>query len=801
MFANYFKTAIRTLTRNKFFSAINIFGLAVAMSICMSVMMLVADQLQYDRFNSKRDRIYRINTVPADDENSVANGTSSPTLRSELLEKYTGIESAVSFKSGFGNHWLGFEHQDVNIPLAGFFADRDALKLFEYRLQYGDPDAALAEPFSVVLTRKAANKLFEVENPLGKTIKMGDLGTFTVTGVLSETENKSHIAFEALGSMASFRSLQAQGKREPDSWTDYWNGWTYVLLEEGKTASDLQAYLDEIYAEHIGAITNPEAYKMKFKVQSLTSFTPGPFTGNSIGPSLPWVFVYGLAGLALVILATSCFNFTNLSIARSLTRAQEIGIRKVSGAARSQIFVQFLSESVVTAMCALAAALMLLVAIRPIFLQLNFARTFRWDLEANSFVYGVFLVFAIFVGILAGIFPALVLSGFQPIKVLKSLNNVKLLYRVGLRKGLLVSQFALSLFFILTVIVAHRQLDLFLKKDLGFDSKNKMFISLGETSATQLKTELLKYNNISSVAAASHIPCAGTSYGDGFKKDLSEKEWTDMNFFYVDEDYANNLGLKIVAGEFLGADPERNKSLIIINEEAVRAFHFATPFDALGEEMIYRHDSTRLKIIGVVRNYNHKALMKGIDAMGLIYDPSRINLLQVSFSGTYADAGKAVEKAWATVNPLLKPDYKPLEGEIRLFYDTVFGDLVNVLGVVAGLAIMISCLGLLGMATYATETRVKEIAIRKVLGSSNKALVFLLSRGFLTMLALSIAIAVPLSWFANNFWLQLLPYRVSFDLTIIASGVSFLLFFGVLTIGSQTLRATYVNPAENLKNE
>lgn len=812
MIRNYFLVAIRNLTRNKFFSAINIFGLAISMSIGMAIIMLVADQMMYDRYNTKRDRIFRVISRPVTsagiESGGMDNATSPMPLREELLENYTGVQKVVRFKRGFGNNWMELEGQNVNIPLTGFFADPEALDVFEYHLEYGDEKTALVEPYTVVLTKKAARKLFKEENPVGLTLKVGDLGLFTVTGVLAETDHKSHIVFEGLASMATVKSLasnaeqQARFRNDLDNWGDFWNGWTYILIEKDRSKEDIKSHLDKIFGAHIATIQNPEAYKAKFQLQSLMDITPGKLINNAIGPSLPWTFVYFLGGLAAVIMLTSCFNFTNLSIARSLSRAREIGVRKVTGAARWQIFVQFLSESVLVAFVSLFIAGVLLFAIKPMMLQLNFARIFQWDLQANYAVYAAFEVFALVVGILAGLFPAIVLSGLQPVKVLKRLENVKMFSRIGLRKAILVVQFTLSLVFILSVIVLYNQLSLFMSKDHGFSMANNIVIKMNNTSVDALKTELLKYSNIKNAAAASHVPASGTTYGNGFKKELHEKDWTNLNYFVVDEDYLKNLEVEMVAGtHFKPEAGQSSKNHIVINEEAVKSLHYESAIDAIGEELIYQPDSTKKTIIGVVKNYNHQFLMAEISPMALIYNPAEFNILQVKYAGDYDDAVTSVEKAWSAVNPQLKIDYNEFEAEIKQFYEIIFGDLVNVLGLISFLAIVISCLGLLGMATYATETKRKEISIRKVLGSSDQALVYLLSKGFLNLLWISILIGVPLAWFVNGLWLQLIAYRTSFSPGVIITGIAILIVLGIITIGSQTLRAAFSNPVDNLKNE
>jgi putative ABC transport system permease protein len=411
-------------------------------------------------------------------------------------------------------------------------------------------------------------------------------------------------------------------------------------------------------------------------------------------------------------------------------------------------------------------------------------------------------VFAALVGILAGLFPAVVLSGFNALSVLKNLNSVKLFSRVKLRKVLLVSQFTLSLLFILTVIVMHNQLDFFMNKDHGFSMTNNIMVKLNNTDASLLKNELLKYNNIDNVSAASHVPAAGTNYGNGFKKSSDEKEWTNLTYFVVDEDYSKNMGVELVAGKFYSAEQgSSNKNFIVINEEAVSAFHYESAIDAIGEEIIYQQDSLRRTIIGVIRNYNHEFLFAKIGPMALMYAPSELGIVQVKYTGTREAAVASITKAWSKVNPDLKIDFNDLDAEIRIFYDTILGDAVNIFTTVTCLAIMISCLGLLGMATYTTETRLKEISIRKILGSSNGALIYLLSKGFLSIILLAILIAVPAAYFLNTLWLELIAYHITFDIWTTVFGVLFLLLFGGITIGSQTWRAAFINPVDNLKNE
>lgn len=808
MLRNYIKVALRNIIKHRTFSFINIFGLAVAMCVCMAIIMMVADQMMVDRHNPMADRIYRVNTIPywKDNNGQPGNEMASTTipLRDELLTNYTGVERAVRFLRGFGNNWLELEPSfDVNVPVSGYFADAEMLDMFNHELLYGDSKTALVEPYSVVLTKQAAEKLFEKENPVGETLKVGKLGIFNVTGVIKDNGNRSHIVVEAYASMSTVKSLEKAGLLEPklDNWDNAYSGWVYIQLEEGKTIEDIQPNLAKISDDHFVKRQGEDGTVFKYSLQNLLDIVPGPLLNNPIGPFMPWYLIYFLSFIAGIILITSCFNFTNLSIARSLTRAKEIGVRKVTGAVRWQLFVQFLSESVVIALFALVLAMLMINALKPFIVDLSFARIMRWDLSANYVVYAAFLLFAITVGLIAGLFPAGVLSGFQPIKVLKNMGNSTLMSRVGLRKALLVAQFSLSMIFILTVVVLYNQLNLFLHNDNGFVSAQKLIIHKGSTSLEVLKPELEKQANIVSVSAASHIPMAGQVRGTDVQKPGTDT-WSNLTYFAVDEDYLTNMGLTLVAGEFFSTETgASNSNFIVLNEEAVKEYQFASPVEAIGQSLIVRDDSTERQIIGVVKNYYHELFTESLEPMGLMYNPREYSLLQVSYTGDFKDASETVAAAWTKINPGLKADVKDFKKEMGEMYEIIFGTMVKVLGFVATLAIIISCLGLLGMATYTIQTRKKEIAVRKILGSSNQSLIYILSKGYLTILVIAMMISIPASYFINTLWLEKFAVHVTVDAVTISVGVLILSAFGLFTIGSQTVQAAFVNPSDNLKDE
>lgn len=806
MIRNYFLVALRNLTRNRFFSAINIFGLAVSMSICLGIIMLVADQLSYDKYNKNHERVYRVVTTNMNPDGSPAGNqyaTSPLPLAQSLSEGHTAIEKTARIRRGFGNGWIEFE-QDVNIPLAGFFAEETALDIFQLELEHGDARTALKEPYSVVLTKAASKKLFTKENPVGEIIKVGELGEYKVTGVLKDDDRKSHIVFEALASYSTIPSLEAKGTfGNAETWEDFTSGWVYFLMKEDAEKRSIENYLNEV-AKKVKptSIGTNKQLSYRFSLQNICEITPGPFINNAIGPFMPMLFVYFFGGLALIVMLTSCFNYTNLSIARSLNRAREIGVRKVNGASRSQIFLQFLAESIVLSLIALSLSLLLLVAVKPFLLNLRFAQVLRWDVELNVYVYAVFLAFSLVIGIMAGFFPAVVLSKFQPVKVLKSAGSIKLFSKLGLRKSLLVIQFSLSLIFIISVILLHNQLNLFINADHGFVSTDKVVVKLNNTSHETLSAALRQQSNIINVAPSSHVPATGMTYGENFKTLLSDEEGRNLDYYYVDHNYIANMGLRLLAGRNFSEEAGNiNKNYLIINESALQVFKLGSPYDALGKHLFLSADSSQHEIIGVVKDYNHQVLMTEIKPMALRYNADEFNILQVQYSGTYEEASRAIEASWASVNPTMKISYKAFDEEIGFFYETVFSDFVSIIGILALLAIVISCLGLLGMATYTIETRLKEISIRKVLGSTDGALVYLLSKSFLILLGIAVLIAVPLAWFINNLWLQMIAYHTEMSITVVAMAVLVLGVLAAITIGSQTIRAAFANPVDNLKNE
>jgi len=522
---------------------------------------------------------------------------------------------------------------------------------------------------------------------------------------------------------------------------------------------------------------------------------------NDIGPPLPLIFVYFLAGLAFIIMVSSSFNYMNLSLARALTRAKEVGIRKVSGASRKQLIFQFLTEAIIMSLIALVISYVILMFLKPAFDSLNLSRLLQWELNENIYIYLLTVGFAVLVGLVSGLVPSFILSSFQPIKVLKDLSGIRILSKMGIRKMIIVAQFSLSLIFIISVTLVFNQLQLMVSTDFGFDTKDIVNVRLNDADFEQYKTALRQESSIQSVSGATHIPGGGTLYETDVWRDPSDEAPIETGYFAVDENYIDMLGLDLIAGSnFQELNPSANE--IIINEKALEAFGFSNSHAALGE-VIYDEDTvTQLRIVGVLKDYHFLMLLMDLRPMLLRYDPEQINIAHIKLYNSNIKSGlEAIELAYGSVTEGNKVEYKYFESELNEYYDFLFGDLVKIVGLSSILALTIACLGLLGIATYTIETRIKEVSIRKVLGASDKQLIYHLSKGFVVMLLIAILISVPLAWLLNNMWLEQIAYRVSIDFRVISFGIVTLLLFGVGTIGSQTFRASQVAPIEHLSSE
>ncbi|MBN8853768.1 MAG: hypothetical protein BGO55_11390 [Sphingobacteriales bacterium 50-39] len=811
MIFNYLKVGIRNFLKYKTFSFINVFGLAAAMSVCMLIMLMLADQRSYDQFHTNKDHIYRILSDKPGLNHAYA--TSPFPLADALRKEDPVVEESTGLTMGVGGDAV--YNNNISTELRGYFADPAFFKVFSFRLGKGDPVTALDAPNSIVLSAAAARRLFRDEDPIGKTVAFTDRGLsimggnesstpvawgrYTITGVLEDVNYRSHLHFDALFSTSSLRLLIADKKRgdSKNDWTNFFQCYTYALLKPGKTGSDLDASLVSLVNPHIAGITDLKGFILKG--QALTAISPGMLLGNEPNAALPRVVYYFLSIIALIILISACLNYTNLSIARALTRAREIGIRKVNGAGRKNIILQFLCESILTSFFALLLSILFLLFLRAAFVGLWLNQYLHFELRAGAPVFVSFVVFALLIGIVAGIYPALYLSGFQPAKVLRSLAGVRP-GRLSLRKILSVVQFAVSLIFIISAILIFHQFTHYLKFKYEFSSNNIVNIALQGNDYRTVARELNTVPGVDRISACEYIPSTGRSEGTSLKRADSKDDYISMTALRTDENFIGLLQLPLVAGKGLPAgDTGRH---VLLNESAVKALGFKDPVAAVGEFLRPAgNDSSTLQVAGVIKNFHLGLDHDQIEPLVLQNIPALLKFANVKIaSADLRSTVSALEKKWRTIDPIHTFQYQFFDDQLAAVSQGLF-DIVSILGYMAFIAVTIASLGMLGMATYTTERRIKEVGIRKTLGGKELGIAMLLSKEFLQVLAIAILIAAPLSYFLNTLWLNKFPNRVTLGGDTILTGILILLLPGLAAIGSQTLRAARRNPIMALRTE
>lgn len=811
MFKNYFKVGVRNILKYKMFSFINVFGLAVAMSVCMLIILMLADQKNYDQFHEKKDRIYRVLGTP--EIGSVPYATVAFPLSETMVKEYPIVEQSVSLRRGFGGD---ASYEQKTTELRGFFASEAFFEILDFPLVQGDKKSVLSLPNSLVISKEKAYQLFNTEDPVGKQIQFNDRGltimdfegdnppvdwgVFTVTGVVDNSSIKSHLKFEVLASASTLPILYKDSLMYDISqkWDSYYSSYSFIELRDGVEQSTLNKALTELADRTYKGLEGHEDYLLSS--QKLTEITPGIVVNNESTFRLPERAYYVLSLLALVIMVMACLNYINLSVARSISRMKEIGVRKVNGATRKNLIFQFLTESIVTVMIALLVAIFILFFIKAAFMGLWVNKYLNFDLSTSISVYLIFFVFALFVGVIAGIYPALLLSKKLPVNAMKSGSggSVK---KWSLQKALNVSQLVVSLLFVVTSIVIYNQFKFYTEFEYGFDSENIVNIPLQSNDYEMMLTELGSISSVRNISACQHIPAMGTTDRVSLidKKNIEER--IDLQHLRVSQNFLDNLGLKIIAGKGIPSSGDLKK-FMVINESAVTKLGYERPEESIGEIWETPSGSSR-QIVGVVENFRATLLINGdeIRPLAVTNDPSSFNYLNVRIAdGDPIETIATLEEKWKTLDPKHEFKYDFYENELASTNLAVF-DVVSVIGYIAFLAILIACLGLLGMATYITERRTKEVGIRKVLGAGEIKIVLNLSKSFLKLLVISILIAAPLSFLLNDLWLSNFPNRVDFGFGTVVIGSLLMLGLGLLTIGSQTIRAARQNPVESLKDE
>jgi len=792
MIRNYFKTAWRNLFRNKGFALINILGLAVGLTCCLLLTLYLQHELSYDRFHSKGDRLVRvIMEYKIGTSGNKGNFTSTkvfPEFRRQFPEVVSGTRLSSNNRIvKYGDKtWM-----EDNV----LHADSAFFELFDFKLLSGKASDVLKAPNQVVISRSLAEKYFGKEDPVGKTLLLNSSQQpYRVTGVSEDCPSNSQIRYSMVASISSFGPLQEETYSNA-------NYVTYLLMDRAESLNTLQDKVNRFMKKETG----DSEFKVNFDLEPFTRIhLYSPY--DAFTPNINISYIYIIAGVAVLILVIACFTYVNLSTARSTERAREVGIRKVAGAWRSQLFWQFISESAVLTFLALMISFLLALVLLPSFNTLA-GTTLSYTSLGHPLVWGAALLAAITVALLAGSYPALILSSFQPVRVLKgAFKNTG--SGNALRKGLTVFQFVISVFLIISTFIISSQLRYIQQKKLGYERENRVLLGMDQNLNDKrelVKSELNSLAAVSGVSLAYETPVTIRGGYNMSGSDLSQTMAVTAN--PVDEDYLKVTGLELIAGSDLSAQDIRDVSSedytenyfhFILNESAARALGWS-PEEAIGKKM-YLDEYRPGEVKGVVKDFHFESLHTSIRPLVLFPSPWANTAIVKIDGNNVRETLAAIEAKWKQLAP-----YRPF---VFRFMDEDYQQMYNaemrtgrVFNIFASLAVLLACLGLFGLSAYAVRQRVKEVGVRKVLGASGLQIVTLLSSGFVKLVLIAFIIASPLAWLAMNKWLEQFSYRVETGWWIFAAAGAVALFMALVTVSFQAIRAAAANPVKSLRTE
>jgi putative ABC transport system permease protein len=817
MLKNFFTTILRNAWRNKATSLIHVLGLALGMATCLLILLFVRHELSYDRYNEKADRIYRVTFRGKMNGMEIKEAVTMAPVAFTLKKDYPEVEQATRLHAD-GVHKISYGTKTFKEDALGF-VDSNFFQVFTLPFLKGDSRTALNSPNTAVITQNVAKKYFGNEDPIGKVLEFpDDHQGLKVTGLIADMPENSHFHFDVFASISSL----------PYSKVADWMSsqfYTYVVLPEGYDAKRLEAKMPRVVEQYIG----PQLQKamglsiaqfraggndLTFLFQPLTSIHLHSDLNGELAPGGDARYVYIFSAVGVFMLLIACINFMNLSTAGATKRAKEVGIRKVLGSERGQLIRQFLGESMVLTGTAMVIAAFLVYWALPLFNQLTGQNLQLYWSSFAGFLPAL-IAFCLITGLLAGSYPALYLSSFQPIAVLKGA------FRPGgrgarLRSSLVVFQFFISISLIIGTMVVYRQLSFIRHKDVGYDRDQVMIIenTYGGIGDKQdlFRRELQRDPRVQDVASSSYIP-AGESNGNNFLvfADTNTSRMINTLRYEVDDRYIPTLGMHLVAGRNFSPAFGADSLGIIINETAARTFGWIKPEDssaeayaqAPGHEIVRPEDNGTRKnyrVIGVVKDFHFKSLHQMITPLVMTLDNTGGSLIVKVKTKDLTGLRASMQQLWSGLNPQAPFSYSFLDDRFNNTYKTDV-NVGRILGIFAGLTIFVACLGLFGLATFTAEQRMKEIGIRKVLGANTAGIVALLSRDFVRLVGFAFLIAAPVTWYLMNRWLQDFAYRIGIGWWMFAVAGALTLVITLLTISVQALRAATANPANVLHNE
>ena len=795
MFKTYFKTAWRTLIRYKSYSIINMLGLTLGIASCLIIFLVVQYELNYDQFNSKADRIYRV-TLNALDFNPCVSMAVVPALRNDFpeLEEVSQVWYQESGLVVIG----GVKKYDEK----GYaFTDQYFSSVFDYDWLEGNAKTALADPNAVVLTQSIAHKYFGNKDPMGQVINLENQYNLKVTGVIKDLPGNTHLPFQFLVSFETVRKeKQAQGALSSFYWISS-GSFAYIVTPKHYSIDQMRMRMPGFIEKNWG---KPIAKDAKLLLQPLADIHfDTRYLNSTTSYTTTRETYYALAVIAILIIIIACINFINLATAQAIRRAKEVGVRKVLGSSRLQLITQFLSETSLMVIIALVLALLLAVALLPQLASWLTIKISIDQLEQPSVIIMI-VIAALVVILLAGLYPAFILAAFKPIQSLKSKAVMGQGNRLSLRKSLVVVQFAISQTMIVGTLVVAYQMDFFKNQDLGFDEKAVISFGIPDQHKTQvLRQALLDNPGVAQICFSSGAPVYNNYFGPFIAPDagITKDDVTEIKF--VDETYTDMFRLKMLAGEKLmrtNASPNDSVYNVVVNETMIHKLGIRNPQQAIGRHLIL-NGNWQATITGVVRDFQSESKHKKIRPCVLLYRADNffmasVKILPSNINKTIA----SINKSWSALFPDQLFGYEFLDDHIAAWYRQEEKE-YTAFKLFAGVAILIGCLGLYGLVAFAAAQRTKEVGIRKVLGASLTNIVFLFSKEFVLLIVFAFLIAAPIAYLIMNNWLQNFAYQIHIGASIFLITIVSSFVIAAFTIAYQAIKAAIANPVKSLRTE
>jgi putative ABC transport system permease protein len=799
MLKNYLLIALRTILKHKAFSVINLFGLAVGIACFIVILLYVQDELAYDSFHADADRIYRVvKDFVNDDGSKIPDATTPPGLMPALSRDIPEIEKATRIFPSWGYKPLLTYGEKTFYEERFARVDSTFFDIFSFPFVRGEAKSAFAQLSSIVLTESLAKKYFGDEDPMGKTIIFDQRQALQVSGIMKDMPQQSHFKFDFLLSIRSMRPNAEDYARMNDTW-GWYNFYTYIKINPNTTIAAVEPKIQAVFKSH-----QPENNNV-FYTQPLAGLNGIHLTSHlkwELEPNSDNLYIYVFLTIALFVIFIAGINYVNLTTAKSALRAREVGLRKVVGAFRSSLVVQFLSESLVMAILAALAAIALSEVGLPFFNAITQKELSLFSADSRP-IWLLVATATLLLGATAGLYPALYLSSFQPIAVLKKIRTTGKSW-FDLRKALVVFQFTLSVILIVGIIVVHKQIGFIQSVKLGFDKDQVVVIRNVGALPNRGEAVLAALAQIPGVKNVA--PCDGMIGGQNWTNGLRVKGSDNsqlVNFLSVGYDFLETLGLELKAGrDFSPEFPADTNDAIILNETAVK--QLGVPEPVLGQLIVWNEtaDTTYYaKVIGVVKDFHFTSLRLEIKPFAFVITPSRTSLFALKMSGQKLRETLAqIESTWSSLVPGRPFDYYFLDESLDKLYRSE-QNFRTVFSAMTLLSVIIACLGLFGLAAFTAEQRTKEIGIRKVLGATVPNVTVLLSKDFAKLVMIAYVIACPLAWYAMQKWLQGFAYRIDMGWWVFALAGGLALIIALLTVSTQAIKAALANPVDSLRYE